>query len=134
VTVPSDSDVLAGIEATFPGWRAWRTQRGLCARQGGSPPAGPHASGDTPAGLLRAIEHAISHPPGRLSPAEQAALDALRAAGVPQRIRDVSDASGLAMPTATRTLAGLWERELATRRRDGRAWLYSPAVRGGGPP
>src|SRR6266536_1844928 len=90
VPVPDDSTVFAAIQASYPGWRVWRTDDGLAARQGGTPPPGPHARGDTAAELMRGIEYVIrtraSHPRGpaiRLRRSEQAALGTLKAAGAP---------------------------------------------------
>jgi hypothetical protein len=125
VTAPSDAAVLAAVEVNYPDWRVWRTGRGLAARKAGMPPAGPHARGDTPAELMRDIERADQAL--TLTAAEQAALAALRTSGGQMRVRAVSDASGLALATASKALAGLHSRSLAGRRKDGRMWLYSAA-------
>src|SRR6266540_5787867 len=134
VPVPDDSTVFAAIQASYPGWRVWRTDDGLAAREGGTPPPGPHARGDTAAELLRGIEYVIrtraSHPRGpaiRLRRSEQA-LGTLKAAGAAMSARAVSDASGLALTTATTALGGLRARGVVTRRRNGGVWRYSLAA------
>ncbi len=135
VPVPDDSTVFAAIQASYPGWRVWRTDDGLAAREGGTPPPGPHARGDTAAELLRGIEYVIrtraSHPRGpaiRLRRSEQAALGTLKAAGAAMSARAVSDASGLALTTATTALGGLRARGVVTRRRNGGVWRYALAA------
>ena len=116
---PGGDAVLAAIEVNYPGWRAWRTGHGLRARKAGVAPAGPHARGDTAAELMRSIEHADRAM--TLTAAEQAALGTLKAAGGPMRVRAVSDATGLAVSTASMALAGLHAR-----------WLGGATTGGGG--
>ena len=124
----ADSDTLAAIKTTYPGWRAWRTSSGdLAARKGGTAPPGPHARGDSLAELMRAIEDAIRvGAPPQLRPGEQAALDALEAASEPLGVRAISDATGLPMSSTAKVLAGLTARGLVTRQRcAGRTWVYT---------
>jgi hypothetical protein len=118
VTAPSDSDVLAAIEANYADWRVWRAGRGLVARKAGLPPTGPHARGDAPAELMRAIERADRYM--TLTAAEWAALAA-------ERLRWPDDAAALALATASKALAGLHGRGPADQRKGGRMWLYSAA-------
>ena len=74
---------------------------------------------------MRAIEAFIKAGPAPvLRPPEQAALEVRKAAGVPLRIRAVADAAGVHLSATAKALAALHDRGLATRRRDGRSWLY----------
>ena len=141
MTAPGDNAVFAAIDANYPGWRAWRTDDGLAAREGGTPPPGPPARGDTPVALMRGIEHVIRQrasqprcPATRLRRSEQAALDTLKASSAPMSARVVSDTSGLALTTATTALAGLRARGMVTRRNDGHVWPYSLAPARAMPP
>ena len=118
--------LAATVHAAFPGWRAWSTSDGnLAARQGGAPPPGTHAHGASLPELFRAIQTAsTASPPPVLRPAEQAVLDVLAGAPTPLPIRGVSDAAGQHLSATAKALAALRHRGLATRRRDGRAYLY----------
>ncbi|MGE5288470.1 MAG: helix-turn-helix domain-containing protein [Micromonosporaceae bacterium] len=98
----------------------------LAAREGGTPPAGPHARAATPAELLHAIDDAIrAGQPPALRAIEQTVLDTLKASAERLPARAISDISGVALPATATTLASLHTRGLVTRRRNGRAWTYA---------
>jgi IclR helix-turn-helix domain len=127
---------LLEIQVTHPGWRAWQTVEGeFAARKGGSTPIGVQARGRTVAELKLAISVAILAAANReptseqvlpvLRPHEQAVLNALEAATEPLTARAVADLSGVPTSTTANALATLFAKDLVTRRRVGRAWLYA---------